>query len=434
MKKIIQSIVYGGVAVLLLRATGCKKDYTNPNAATSVQVFSSAKGLAGIAVGLQRTYANNVAYGISDATGLLTGETILLNAGNGSELQFATGGNAVDGTNALLGNLWSATNKVIYDANNVINAAATLNDKAYASGLIDYATIFKALSMGCQSGYWEKVPDTVGTAAATFSDRLVGYNKAVAAIDKALAAINTNAISTAFVADIPVGVDIVNTLNALKARYALFAGNYAQSLAAANAVDLTKKSTLNFEAANPNPIYNTVTSTNNVYQPVDSTLGLPAGIQPSLNDKRIPFYTRINATINPRFRLNGFWIAATTPIPLYIPDEMRLIRAECYLRQSAPNLVLAKADIDAVLMQTPAQDPFGVGADIATGYTGTIDAPSLLTEFYRNRCIELFLSGMKLEDMRRFARPLTERKRNLLPYPFRERDGNSNTLPTLPFS
>ena len=231
MKKIIQSIVYGGVAVLLLLATGCKKDYTNPNAATSVQVFSSAKGLAGIAVGLQRTYANNVAYGISDATGLLTGETILLNAGNGSELQFATGGNAVDGTNALLGNLWSATNKVIYDANNVINAAATLNDKAYASGLIDYATIFKALSMGCQSGYWEKVPDTVGTAAATFSDRLVGYNKAVAAIDKALAAINTNAISTAFVADIPVGVDIVNTLNALKARYALFAGNYAQSLA-----------------------------------------------------------------------------------------------------------------------------------------------------------------------------------------------------------
>jgi hypothetical protein len=34
---------------------------------------------------------------------------------------------------------------------------------------------------------------------------------------------------------------------------------------------------------------------------------------------------------------------------------------------------------------------------------------------------------MKLEDMRRFGRPTTERKRNLLPYPFRERDGNANT-------
>lgn len=421
--------MYSGLAFLLLQATGCKKDFSNPNAATSQQVFSSAKGLAGIAVGLQRTYASNVSYGMSDATGLLTGETILLNAGNGSELQFTTGSNAVDGTNALLGNLWSTTNKVIYDANNVINAAAALSDKGYASGLIGYATIFKALSMGCQAGYWEKIPDTVGTTAAPFSDRMVGYNRAIAAIDKALTAISSNAISTAFTSDIPAGVDIVNTLNAVKARYALFAGNYAQALAAVNAVDLTKKSTMNFEAANPNPVYNSVTSTNNVYQPVDSTLGLPVGIQPALNDKRIPFYTLINPTINPRFRLNGFWIAATTPIPIYIPDEMRLIRAECYVRQTTPNLVLAKADIDAILMQTPAQDPFGVGADIATGYTGTVDAPSLLTEIYRNRCIELYLSGMKLEDMRRFGRPLTERKRNLLPYPFRERDGNTNTPP-----
>jgi starch-binding outer membrane protein, SusD/RagB family len=429
MKKIIQSIVYSGLAVLLLQTGGCKKDYTNPNAATSEQVYSSAKGLAGIAVGLQKTYASNVSYGMSDATGLLTGETILLNAGNGSELQFVTGGNAVDGTNALLGNLWSATNKVIYDANNVINAAALLSDKNYASGLIGYATIFKALSMGCQAGYWEKVPDTVGTATSTFSDRMVGYNRAIAAIDKALSTISANAISAAFLTDIPAGTDIVNTLQAVKARYALFAGNYAQALAAANAVDLTKKSTLNFEAANPNPVYNSVTSTNNVYQPVDSTFGLPIDIRPALTDKRVPFYTLINTTINPRFRLNGFWIVATTPIPLYIPDEMRLIRAECYVRQTTPNLASAKADIDAILMQTPAQDPFGVGADIAGGYTGTVDAPSLLTEIYRNRCIELYLSGMKLEDMRRFGRPLTERKRNLLPYPFRERDGNSNTPP-----
>jgi hypothetical protein len=34
---------------------------------------------------------------------------------------------------------------------------------------------------------------------------------------------------------------------------------------------------------------------------------------------------------------------------------------------------------------------------------------------------------MKLEDMRRFARPNSERKRNLFPYPFRERDSNANT-------
>jgi hypothetical protein len=37
------------------------------------------------------------------------------------------------------------------------------------------------------------------------------------------------------------------------------------------------------------------------------------------------------------------------------------------------------------------------------------------------------MSGLKLEDMRRFGRPVSERKRNFFPYPFRERDGNPNT-------
>lgn len=425
MKNIFQSIVYTGLAAMLMTAVGCKKDYTNPTAATSAQVLSSAKGLAGVAVGLQRTYTANVAYGLSDANGLITGETILLNAGNGSELQFSTGGTAVDGTNALLGNVWSTASKVIYDANNVIAGAASVSDKGYASGLIGYATIFKALSIGCQAEMWEKVPDTIGTTATTFSDRMVGYARAVAAIDKALAAINANPISASFLTDIPAGVDIVNTLNALKARYYLFSGNYAGALAAANLVDLTKKSVFSFEAANPNPIYNSVSSTNNVYQPVDSTLGLPAALAPDLADKRIPFYTLINATINPRFRLNGFWIAATTAIPVYFPGEITLIKAEAYARAATPDLVNAVVELNKVVTKTAAADPLGIGAALPP--VAPVGAAAILDQIYKNRCIELFLSGLKLEDMRRFGRPLTERKRNLFPYPFRERDGNSNT-------
>lgn len=425
MQKSIKISIYTGLAAVLLTTAGCKKDFNNPNAATSDQVFSSAKGLAGVVVGLQRTYASNVAYGMSDATGLITNETILMNPGNTSEFQFSTGGTAVDGTNALLGNVWTSANKIIFDANNVINAAAKLSDKSYASGLIGYATIYKALSMGCLSSYWEKVPDTVGTATTTFSDRAVGFARAVAAIDKALAAISANAVSTAFAADVPVGVDLVNTLYALKARYSLFAGNYAAALAAANAVDLTKRSTMNFEAANPNPVFNFVTSTNNVYQPVDSTLGLPVAIAPDLADKRIPFYTVINATINPRFRLNGFWNTATAAIPLYYPGEMTLIKAEAYARQATPDLVNGILELNKVVTKKAAADPLGLGADLAPVAPATV--ADLLTQIYRNRCIELYLSGMKLEDMRRFGRPTSERKRNLFPYPFRERDSNPNT-------
>lgn len=425
MKRIIPSIIYTGLAAVLISTPGCKKDFNNPTAATSAQVLSTAKGLAGVAVGLQRTYANNVANAVSDANGLITGETILMNAGNTSEFQFSKGGNSVDGTNALLGNLWSTAHKVIYDANNVIAGAATVADKGYASGLIGYATIYKALSMGAVSSFWEKVPDTVGTSITAFSGRTTGFTRAIAAIDKALTAINAAPISASFLTDIPAGVDIVNTLNALKARYSLFAGNYAAALTAANAVDLSKKSTLNFEAANPNPIYNTATSTNNLYQPVDSTLGLPVALAPTAGDKRIPFYTVINQTILPRFRLNGFWIAANTAIPLYLPGEITLIKAECYARQTTPDMVNAVAELNKVVTKKAVNDPLGVGADLAAVAPAT--AAEVLTEIYKNRCIELFHSGLKLEDMRRFGRPDTEKKRNLFPYPFRERDSNPNT-------
>lgn len=427
MKKIIQISLYTGLSAILLTTAGCKKDFNNPNAATSEQVIASAKGMAGIVVAMQRNYAANVAYGMSDATGLITNETVLRNAGNTSELQFSTGGVAVDGTNALLGNVWSSANKIIYDANNVINAAAGLSDKGFASGLIGYATIYKVLSMGCLASYWEKVPDTVGVTSVTFSDRVVGFQKAVAAIDKAIVAINANPISAAFATNVPTGVDIVNTLNALKARYSLFAGNYSAALAAANAVDLSKISVMNFEAANPNPVFNSVTSTNNVYQPIDSTLGLPVAIAPDLADKRIPFYTTINATILPRFRLNGFWNSATAAIPLYYPGEMTLIKAEAYARQAVPDLANGILELNKVVTKRPANDPLGVGADLTPVAPATV--ADLLTQIYRNRCIELYLSGMKLEDMRRFGRPTAERKRNLFPYPFRERDSNPNTPP-----
>ena len=437
MKKIIQIAIYPALAILLLCGfAGCKKNFNNPNAATSSLVLNSAKGLMGTAIGIQKVYLANVAYGISDANGLTTKETFLLNSGNTSELQLTKGGTFVDGTNALLGNIWSSANKCIYDANNVIDGAAKLGDKGYASGLIAYASITKALSIGGLSMLWEKVPDTIGTISnpTVFIDRVQGFNKAIATIDKALAAVSANPISSGFLTDLPAGLlttpggtgaDIGNILNALKARFLLLSGNYTAALAAANAVDLTKKYSFNSDPSSPNPIYFSVTSTNNLYQPVDSTLGLPVSIAPDLADKRVPFYTSINAIIAPRFRLNGFWAAATTAIPIYLPGEMTLIKAESYARAATPDLINAVVELNKIVTKQPSADPFGVGAALPA--VAPVTQADVLTQIYRNRCIELYLSGLKLEDMRRFGRPNSERTRNLMPYPFRERDSNSNT-------
>jgi hypothetical protein len=429
MKRIQSLTLFLGLAATLMTAS-CSKEYLNPNAASDVSVLGSPKGLMGVAVGVQRTYALSIHPSMMSAVGLSTGETFVLNIGNISEANLFNGGASVDGNNGLLGSIWISNCKAIYDANTVLAGAQNLNDAGYRSGLIGYASIFKALAIGNLSMLWENIPDTIGApvgAPTKFITRAAGYARAVATIDKALAAISAAPISTLFNSDLPAGVDIVNTLQALRARYNLYAGNIAGALAAANAVDLTKTSVLNYESLNPNPVFINVTSSNNVYAPIDSTFGLPVGIRPDVTDARIPFYTTIAASGTPRFRLNGFWNSATRAIPIYLPDEVRLMRAECLLRQTTPDPAAAKTIIDAVLQQTAASDPLGVGANLAAGYTGATDAASLLTEVYRNRCIELYISSNKLEDMRRFGRANAEMKRRNMPYPFRERDNNPNT-------
>jgi hypothetical protein len=37
------------------------------------------------------------------------------------------------------------------------------------------------------------------------------------------------------------------------------------------------------------------------------------------------------------------------------------------------------------------------------------------------------MSGLKLADEKRFGRPVSERKRSYLPFPYVERNGNPNT-------
>ncbi len=424
MKK-IQYIIQSAFLLGIVSLTSCKKEFVNPNAPTTDQVFSSSRGLVGANIGIQRTFSfggASVLYGVVTANAFTTNEVILMNSGNIAEFQFSRGGANVDPTNAILGNIWTNSNKVIYDANTVIKAAESLNDKGYASGLIAHASILKAMAIGSMSMFWEKVPSTTGTNV-TFLDRTIGFTNAIATIDNALSKISANPISASYVSDAVAGIDYVNTLYALKARYLLFSGKYADALTAANLVDLTKRSTFNYDAVSTNPIFTVATATNNVYQPVDSTLGLPAALAPTAGDGRIAFYTSINTTVLPRFRINGFYNTTTTGIPLYLPSEITLIKAEANARTG--NLTTALTELNKVLTKTAAADPFRIGANLPASTASTADA--ILTEIYKNRCIELFMSGLKLEDMRRFGRANAERKRNFFPYPFRERDGNINT-------
>ncbi|MBC9913469.1 RagB/SusD family nutrient uptake outer membrane protein [Chitinophaga varians] len=423
---------YMTMATFLLSAAACKKDYQDPSGPSQDQAYSSPQAITDAAVGLQANYVKDrtgLIYTTITSGSLLSGETFVTNPGNADEGQLGTGGNTVLNNNVVVTGMWSYTNKILFDAEKVLRATNTvITDKGYASGVIAYTSIFKALALGVQANYWEQVPDTIGSPDATtrvgFIPGKQGYARAVRTIDNALNAIAANPISPSIAPFLPKGINVVNTLYALKARYALYAGDYAAALDAANKVDLTSAgiSTFNFNPQVANPIFTLVSSTSNIYQVVDSTMGLPVALAPTPTDARIPFYMTRQAT-GLKFVMSGFFKSNIQSIPVFLPGEVTLIKAECYARNN--DLVSGLTELNKVVTKKPSDDPFGIGANLPPVAAATI--PDLLAQIYKHRHIEMFMSGQEIEDQRRFGRPTTERKRNFFPYPFVERNDNPNT-------
>ena len=142
--------------------------------------------------------------------------------------------------------------------------------------------------------------------------------------------------------------------------------------------------------------------------------------------------TLLNQNGLPIDDLAGFFALPTASIPVYQPDELRLIIAEASLRGSG-STDRALGLINEV--RTDDDDVFGVNAGLSE-YSGDVSTDDLLREIYIQRRLELFLSGQSLEDSRRFGRPqpnaearvfTDERNRNFYPYPEQERNSNPNT-------
>jgi starch-binding outer membrane protein, SusD/RagB family len=164
-----------------------------------------------------------------------------------------------------------------------------------------------------------------------------------------------------------------------------------------------------------------------VVQPVDLGLGLPEALRPVAADRRLDFYFLSRTPTAGVFRGRGFFKSNGDAIPMYLPGEMMLIKAEAQARQN--NLPAAVAELNNVLTKTT--DAWGIGAGLPA-YAGATTQAAILTEIYRQRRIELFMSGLAFEDARRFNRPVattatSERNRNFYPYPAVERDNNANT-------
>lgn len=415
---------------LTLAFSACEKDFTNPSAATEDQVLNSAEGLIGLTVGIQKRWSvgrQSPVYATVAGAGFSTFELRLINPGNLAENEVSIGKGTLTGGNGIVANIWEECLLTRNEADKVLANASKVPDAGVRSGLIAMASIFKALANGTLAQFFEQVPLET-TDNARFSPRNSALQDAISVLETAKATITSTPVSAAFMSKTPASINALNTINALLARYNNMLGNHDAAISAAGAVDPSSKSTFVYDGVNTNPIAFVSILTNNVYQPVDLTLGLPAGLQ-RVNDLRLEFYFQDLMPMNNDFRAAGFFNSATAAIPVYVPGEMLLIRAEAYARKDMLNE--AKAELDKVLHKEDSDDVFGIGAD-DTGYSGPMTKEAILEAIYTNRCYEMMMSGMRLEDSRRFNRPgpndaNEERNRNFYPYPNSERNNNTNT-------
>ncbi len=431
MKKLHIAFLLSG---LFLTQSGCQQEYLNPSAASEQQVINSPDGLVTLVNGMQYRYTfgrTGVVYNAVAASGLATRELRVLNAGNTDELFLEQGFASVQGSNAVVRNLWASLLLTRNTADIVLaNADRVITDPALRSGVVGYAAIFRALSLGTQAQFFEQAPLVTGTNAP-FVPRLQLLQAAITQLESAATLVAATPPSASFLSRVPSGINIPNTLQALIARYALFAGDYDKAIAAAGRVDLSVRSSFAFDDNSRNPVFETAFSNVNVFAPQNAALGLPAGFAPDAADRRLGFYLRANPTATQNLG-SGFYTANTAPVPVYLSGEMLLIRAEAYARKN--DLANATAELNRVLTKTPANDAWGIGAALPA-YSGAQTSTAILNEIYRNRQIELAFMGFRLEDSRRFGRPgpgttppaNAERTRNFLPYPFNERDNNSAT-------
>ena len=143
-------------------------------------------------------------------------------------------------------------------------------------------------------------------------------------------------------------------------------------------------------------------------------------------DQRVAMWTdtmNIDDTVDPLLSAPVAYMDRFDPYPLYRPDEIRLIRAEVHARNN--DLPEAIAEINAVRTQCDAgrEDPAPCLEELTLADLPTQE--DVLAQIAYERRYELFLTGLRWEDVRRLGQYTgDEAKVDWLPFPQRECDVN----------
>ena len=410
------------VAALTLGASACDLELTNPNNPTEEAVVTDLDGLIAVAVGMQGQFAQSIDdYMVTNS--LVTDEWGTRTLALISYQSLLTGQNFDPGFDVVSAP-WANSFAVIKSANTVLAGADQVGmGPALRAGTVATAKLFKAMALGMMVQQYERVIITVSLEGSTPQPRAIVLDTILTLLESARSDIA--GVSDADLAGYRsrvagTGFDLRNTIDAMLARYYLIAGQYSNAIAASDRVSRTILSVLAYPTPGRNPIEN-----------LSLQLAYVAGLrsfatQAETGDRRPNYW--LNTTIagpnaNPPDTLLYFLRKYSTPqesFPLYLPDEMKLIKAEALARTN--DLVGAMVLVNEVRTQTSStvDEPVaGLGAVVL------LTQSAVLAEIARQRRYELYMQGMRWEDTRRFGTAVTVTPTlTWLPIPTRECDVN----------
>jgi len=421
----------------------CSLDLENPNAPTETQVTTSVDGVIALATGLQGRFATS--YGsFAYMAGLVTDEFAAVTAAlisiSDAEQGAVPSGTAI--ANAVFDNLYR-TVRTADDLLTGSDALASQIEPGTRSGLRALAFALKAEALGEAIQSYQKIPvNTFGVVAPVYASRAEALSAIRGLLDSAAATIAATAPSAFFNASILTpGVSLPNIIQVFRARYARMANDDATALAAANLVARSGPaalSLLTFPAPAVNP-YAAVTGGANGIAPRRQWR-----LSMAPQDQRFAYFVipsttivgRVGALLDPWNR----YANAQAPLPVYMPDEALLIKAEALANQN--QLAGAQAALDSVRTDCTGGRGLDDPKACLPALAGQLTQSQLLTEIYLQRRYELFGTGLRWEDVRRrsairgpTAAPAVpvDGQRCWLPYANGERNANPNaTFAALP--
>jgi starch-binding outer membrane protein, SusD/RagB family len=393
------------LAAAVIGLSACNLDLTNPNSPTEEQVITNVEGVIALAVGMQGQFAQSIEdYVVPPA--LITDEWGTRTRSLLSYQSLYTGQN-FENTYDIVAAPYTNTYQVVKSANTLLGAAPNVGlGPAFLAGVNALARTFKAMSLGMIAQQYEAVPLNIASGGATPRPRAEVMDTVIALLEQARADIAN--VADADLAGfrsrvLAPGIDLRNTIDAMIARYALFRAQYQKAIDAATRVSPTVLSVLQYPAPTTNPIYNLAM----VLQYVGGTTNFVRAAEAA--DRRPAYW--LQTTVAPVAGNPGDSLSYTLrkystqneSFPLYLPDEMKLIRAEALARQG--NLTGARDLINQVRTQTTSSLDEPVAGLAALSATDLPDLNSVLRQIGYERRYELYMQGLRWEDTRRL--PIT---------------------------